>query len=237
MERMNSDELNALIEQICNDSDPRSWKRRRALERLLIHLQKHPDIRGSSHPDYLDALDRTWEWLSLNIDQFTPTPDLPLETSLIRWINGHLYWRIKDLYLKRVKDPASLDRAMDSSGEIKTTLLEQLSDNGLSTPSLSGLDGYIEQLKQQHRQAIALELEHYIETDPQKKLRQCHPRKFPQCHCQYLCQRRLFKDPPDRFSMIARDVGINYQTLKTHWEKKCKPLLQDIAWELGYSSE
>ncbi|HEY9652310.1 MAG TPA: hypothetical protein V6C95_16750, partial [Coleofasciculaceae cyanobacterium] len=74
----------------------------------------------------------------------------------------------------------------------------------------------------------------YIKQDPEQKLRQCHPKASPNCNCQLLSQRISLKSPPDKFSQLARELNINYQTLVQHWKRSCLPLLQTIAINLGY---
>ena len=72
----------------------------------------------------------------------------------------------------------------------------------------------------------------YVEQDPENRLTNCYPRQAPHCHCQCLGVRLLLQEPPDRLSTLAREFNINYQTLSSHWKRKCLPLLREIA--LGY---
>jgi hypothetical protein len=44
----------------------------------------------------------------------------------------------------------------------------------------------------------------------------------------------IFKNPPDKLAVIARECQINYPTLVSHWKLKGIPLLQKIAIQLGY---
>ncbi|HAG84032.1 MAG TPA: hypothetical protein DCL61_23485, partial [Cyanobacteria bacterium UBA12227] len=60
-------------------------------------IQHLPGLARSSHPDYLHALNRTYQWISQNIQNFQPRPP-SVQESLVTWINGYLYWRIRDLY-------------------------------------------------------------------------------------------------------------------------------------------
>ncbi len=236
---LRDEHLQQLIASICGNPDPTSLERRREINRLLVILQQLPGLLKSSHLYYLEALDQTWEWVSRNICTFEPHPHLSIQESLKRWINGYLSWRIRDLYRGGKCNPYSLDTPLDnSSDENPTTLLEKLTETGFEPPKLSGIDGYIEQLLRQERQEICRQLERYISEDPQGILRDCKCRKSPNCNCQCLSQRLLLKDPPDKISQISQDLGINYQTLNSHWKKKCKPLLQKIARSfLGYSGD
>lgn len=191
------------------------------MHRLLLAIQQLPDIAKSSHPDYLDALNRTWEWLRLNIGNFQPRPP-SIQVSLVKWVNGYLYWRIKDLYSPDSCAPVSLDAPISFENSAEgTTRLERVTD-----PSLSGLEVLIEKDQQQQRQRLWLEKKRYIEQDPQGNLQNSHLKSHPDCNCQLLAQRLFIKDPPDTFADIARDLGVNYQALVSHWKRKCLLLLR-----------
>lgn len=225
--------LRQLIEVVCQYPDG-SIKRRKAMHRLLVELQRLPGLLKSPHPDYLHALNQTLEWISRYIcstfEQSTPS----LQEDLVKWINGNLYWRIRDLYSPKPSNPPSVHIPINPEQGI--TLLEQLSETGLTTPTLSGLDGYIERLQKEKIQRLGLALERYIELDPQKRLRNCHPRANPSCNCQLLSQRRYLKDPPDTFQDIAQQLNMKPVQLTNHWYGRCKPLLQKIAEDLGYGA-
>ncbi|MEH1810720.1 hypothetical protein [Nostoc sp.] len=242
--------LRQLIAAVCQYPDgSREW--RRAMNRLLILIQGLPEFRKYSsidYPDYfLDALNQSLEWLSYNIRNFQPRTS-SVQADLVKWIKSYLYWRIKDLnssstpLTRRLQ--LSLDQnILDADAEI-TSWLERVSQEGrlLGTPSnpyvLSGLEIYLEQLQQDSEQCLVTNLADYIEQDPDKQLRNCYPRKHPECNCQILSQRLLFifKNPPDTLADIARECEINYQTLVSHWKLKGIPLLQEVAIKLGYQS-
>ncbi|MCA1994111.1 MAG: hypothetical protein LDL41_19000, partial [Coleofasciculus sp. S288] len=207
----------------------------KALNRLLIQIQRLPGLARSNHPDYFDALNRTWQWLSQTIQNFEPRPP-SYQESLVKWINGYLYWRIRDLYVPDDRIPRTFDELL-GGGEAGQAYLEQLSTTGASLPNSTGIDGYIEQLQREEKQRIGLELERYIEDDPDGKLQKCHPRASSQCNCQFLSQRCSLKNPPDKFTQLARELDVNYQVLVAHWKRKCLPLLQDIAVSLGYEPD
>lgn len=70
--------------------------------------------------------------------------------------------------------------------------------------------------------------EDYVKEDPEKLLRNCHPKKYPDCNCQLLAQKLLLKEPPKRLSQIYREfqnsgVKIPDQTLRSHWKKSVSP--------------
>lgn len=242
--------LRQLIAQVCQHPDG-SCEWRRAMHRLLVTVQGLPEFKRYSYqncPEYkFDALNRTWEWFSRNLRSFEPRTSL-IRQDLVKWIDGYLYWRIKDLAVAKTYQETSLHYSLDApikancDGE-KTSRLEQLSAQGeiLGTPSnpytLSGLEIYIESLQKQSEQRIAVELADYIEQDPDMRLKKCYPRNHPECNSQLLSQRLLFifKNPPDTLASIAREFNINYQTLVSHWKLKTIPLLKEAAIRFGYS--
>jgi len=226
--------LAELISEICQ-YPLTSPKRRKAFNRLIAAIARLPGLAKSSHPDYLDAFNQTLTWVNREIcHQFDWTqPDV--ERRSVQWLNSYLYWRIKDLHAKNSNHPVSLDAPVTEDKTI--TLADLLSDSSGDRPTRDGLDAYIQNIEREHRQNLALKLEQYIETDPENQLKQCHPKAYPQCNAQEIARRVLLKHPPEKFTAIAREFGINYQTLKSHWERNCRPLLQDIARQLGYQSE
>lgn len=217
-----------------------SRKRQRALHNLLLVVQKLPKLKKSNHPNYLDALSFTWEWFIKNIDKFEYDPNSVelVERRLTHWVNGYLGWRIRDLYTSDDKYKYdSLDEPIGDD-EDNRTLGDTISD-ARNNRTLDEMLIFIknEQLKETRR--IGLELELYIENDPDKKLRQCHPTRIPnfdpeKCNAQVLAQRMLLKDPPDKLKPISREMDIQYQTLVSFWKRKGLPLLQEIVIELGY---
>ncbi len=221
--------LSDLIAEIRqNPANSRKW--RTAMNKLLLEIQQLPGLKKSSHPDYPEALNRTFEWVSREIAKFEPRQS-SVSKSLLNWINVYLGWRIKDLYSPDKDAPISLDApiAVDAG---ETTRLERLPD-----PTLSGLDGMIERAQKETTQRIGLQLELYIEQDPEGKLRNSHPHSYPECNCQFLSKRRVLKDPPDKFQDLAKELNVRYTTLNSHWKRKCEPSLQEIARTLGYKQE
>jgi hypothetical protein len=227
--------LRQLITEVCQHP-LKSLKRRKAMNRLLFQIQQLPGLGKSSHPDYLEALNRTLEWVNRSICQAFSLDNPSIQKRLEQWINSYLYWRIKDRYSPDERDPLSLDATIGGE-ETETTYLEQLSETGFNAPTRSGFDAYIEQIEREQQQSISLALEGYIDEDPEGKLRNCHPKARPDCNCQLLTQRLLLKSPPDKLAGIAKEMGIKYQTLNSHWKRNCLPLLQEVAKELGYQPE
>ncbi|HEY9296587.1 MAG TPA: hypothetical protein VIQ31_09465 [Phormidium sp.] len=221
--------LSALIAEVRhNPANSRKW--RTAMNKLLLQIQQLPGVKKSNHPNYPEALNRTFEWVSREIAKFEPRPP-SVSKSLVNWINGTLRWRIQDLYSPNQDAPISLDAPI--AADIgKTTRLELLPDF-----TLSGLDGMIESAQKETTQRIGLQLELYIEQDPEGKLKNSYPRSYPECNCQFLSKRRLLKDPPDKFQDLAKELNVRYTTLNSHWKRNCELLLQKKAITLGYKQE
>jgi hypothetical protein len=221
--------LSALIAEIRqNPANSRKW--RTAMNKLLLEIQQLPGLKKSVHQDYPEALNRTFEWVSREIAKFEPRQS-SVSKSLVNWINGYLGWRIQDLHSPDKDAPISLNAPLaEDIGE--TTRLELLPD-----VTLSGLDGMIENAQKESTQRIGLELELYIEQDPEDKLKNSYPRSYPECNCQFLSKRRVLQDPPDKFQDLAEELNVKYTTLNSHWKRKCEPSLQEIARSLGYKQE
>jgi hypothetical protein len=228
-------ELSQLLQQV--SEHPRGSKQwRRAMHHLLIELQNLPGLLKSSHPDYLDALNQTWEKVSRDIcSEFQPRSE-SLEKSLVSWINGYLYWRIKDLYSYNAKTSLSLDIPIDRDGEQKF-LIDILEDRGITNPILNGLDRYIEQSEQQEIQCLVIKILDYIEQDPQRLLKNCYCHTDPHCNCQLISQRRFVQEPAQSFKQISQDLNISSRKLMNHWYGRCIPLLQQISENLGYRKD
>jgi hypothetical protein len=212
------EQLKQLIEEI-STHPPGSAEYRKIMHRLLIAIQKIPGLRKSSHPDYLHALDQTFEKISRDICRDFQPRSHSLTQDLLNWVNGDLKWRIKDLYIqdqKKKNKEESLDRSISYARE-ETNL-----GDFLASPTLEGLEGYLEKLQNQKIERIGLELESYIDRDPQ-------------CNCQILSQRRFFRDPPDTFPEIAQELNMPLRPLTNHWFGRCLPLVQNIARDLGYN--
>jgi hypothetical protein len=224
------EELQNLIYEVCQYAE-QTPERQKALHRLLVAVQKLPGILKSTHQDYLLALNKTWEWLCRNICEFEPRSP-SLQESLVTWVNSYLRFRIKDLFPPDNPNVISLDQPRSYDDGNQVTLGELLPDAQSMTLDL--LESKIAQLQERKLQRISQRVRQEILEDKQGKLKACHPRQHPGCHCQIFAERLLLQEPADRIADIAREFNIKDQTLYAHWKKKCLPLLQDIARNNGY---
>lgn len=223
-----------LIQDVCQHS-LNSPGRRKAMNKLLLQLQNLPNLSTSSHPDFLDALNKTWLWVTKNICEQFKLDSNSVEKRLTIWINSTLYWRIKDLDKLDSNPKISLDQPVGS--EEISTLLELLADNGITTPKRNDLDFLIEEIERKEKQDISKKIADYINNDPEELLINCYPKNYPCANCQILSQRLLLKEPPDKMSHLAKDLNINNQTLNSHFKRNCLKHLQTIAKQLGYNHE
>jgi hypothetical protein len=236
-------QLNQLLNAVLQQSDgSKEWHK--AMSRLLAVLQAMPEFKRYAQPNgpgyWLDALNKTWEWVSRELRTFKPRTD-SVRQDLVRWINGYLYWRIRDGASQDLAAIPSLDQSIgkNDSDELsswldRVTTSREIVSKGFTPPPFSGLDAYIERLQTESTQTIGLTLECYIEQDPDQKLQKSHLRQHPDCNSQMLAQRLLLKHPPDKLTDIQREFDVNYQTLNSHWKSKTLPLLRDLAHKFGY---
>lgn len=228
---MDEEKLRKLLKDV-QQKAPGSPEWRVSMDRLLIKIEKFNGLLRCSHYDYLDALNRTWEWVCHNIKSFKPL--LPsLEESLVSWVNSYLYWRIKDLRIENRRNFPSLEELMEKNEE-ESSLLNQLLESRWNIESCGWLENYIEQSDIQKIRQIGLALEQAVEADIQGRLKTIYLQEKSECNCKLLSQRLLFKDPPDKLASLSRELEANPKTLLSHWNKKCKPCLQRMAIELNY---
>lgn len=222
--------------EICQNLDPTLDERKRALRRIFNYILSSPDLCRSSHQDYLQALGRTLSWVNKNIDKFTSRRG-STESSLMKWVNSYLRWRIKDLYKSDSKFK-SLESSLDESvySESNQTTSGEKVNTLDEFRQLDLLEQQIELLQKAKIARIGEQVEDYLRQDPSGFLRNCHPRNYPNCNCQELAQRISIKivvgdpkDLPDTIRSIAKNCNMSEQTLYTHWREKCEPRLRVIA--------
>jgi len=230
------EELRELIKQ-ASELSLDSPQRAKAISLLIVKIQQLPGFYQSSHQDYFDALDQIWEWLGRNIQDFEEHPP-SLTVSLVRWVNGNLHWRVKDIKNKR-NQGISLDTQLneESTG---ISFQEVISETGFEPPRLDGLEGYIEKIQRQNIKFIAKKLKEYIDEDPDFILRKSHLRNNPECNFQVIIQRLYLKDKPETKRAIAQDFGVSEQTLYAYYRRnwlKIQSHLQQVALNSGLKQD
>ena len=226
------EQLQQLIEEVYRYEEG-TPQRQKALNKLLVVVQQLPEIKKDGHQDYLEALNKTWEWFCRSIDKFdkskVATTDESLKVSLVRWINGYLKWRIKDLYTSDSNYTISLDQPISNDEGSKFTKLDILADSQFSNVTLDLLDLKIAEIQQRDRQTWGERIIQFIEQDEKRLLRRCCTRNNTECNCQFLAKRLLLTKPSHKIADIARELNVSNQTIYSHWKKKCLPLLKEIG--------
>ncbi|MGB3755624.1 MAG: hypothetical protein WBA07_04530 [Rivularia sp. (in: cyanobacteria)] len=225
------EQLQQLIEEVCGYEEG-TPQRQKALNNLLIVVQKLPGIKKDGHQDYLEALNKTWEWFCRSIDKFDRlkvNSGESLTVSLVRWINGYLKWRIKDLYASDSNYTISLDQARSNDEGSKVTKLDILPDPKFENITLDLLDLKIAEIQQCDRQTWGERIIQFIEQDEKRLLRRSCTRNNTECNCQFLAKRLLLTKPSHKIADIARELNVSNQTIYSHWKKKCLPLLKEIG--------
>ena len=152
---MNELSMNELEERLCQlittvcQPEGSTSSQRKNTYRLLTELQHLPGLFSSSHPDYLEALDLTWEWVSENICEAFENSKAALQDGLVKCINGYLYLRLR--YLREQQNQEefkipSFNEIIDSSGNL-VVYLDQLALEGVNTPTLSDIESRIGNLQ------------------------------------------------------------------------------------------
>jgi hypothetical protein len=197
-------------------------ERSKAMSKLIFIIQNLPGIKRAAHQDYPLALNQTWEWINREIDKFQSSSNGSLEQDFVRWINGYLKWRIRDLYFPR-----------GDANEIRSLSLlsDEIFDPGINHNYIQQLEQQIEYdyIYKQEREAMSTKIENWIILDPEEKLKNCFLKGNSQCNCQILACRTLLKSPPDKLTNISKETGVSYQTLISLWKRRCLHILKEQA--------
>ena len=180
-------------------------ERSKAMSKLIRIIRNLPGIKRVVHQDYELALNQTWEWIYREIDKFQSSSNSSLEQDFVRWINGYLKWRIRDLYYPR-----------GNTNEIHSlSLSDEIFDPGTYLNYIQPFEQQTEYdyMYKQEREAMSMEIENWIMSDPEGKLKNCFLKDNRHCNCQMLACRMLLQSPPDNFRSISNENNVSYQTL------------------------
>lgn len=204
---------------------------RKVLNLLLCEIPKLPGLTKCNHPEYPELLDDILIEVANRIHEFQPKHN-SITSSLEAWINFklRLAYRVKELCSHDSQPPPlSLDQLLND--ETNTTFVDILPDTKLSSPDSPETEF-----------SIAYRLWEYILHDPERKLQNCIPQKYPNCNAQAVA-RMLYsgsyykKNYLAKLNALAEEFGIPYKTFYSYWQKHCQPLLTEIAREIGNSLE
>lgn len=260
---VNTDEQLRELLQLLKDSQQGSQKQERFKNQLCKLIPDLPGSRKYREPDpkidFDGALNEAYGGFFKTLPIFFREIDLDniaddvLRTRVVKRFNKIIQLKILDQYRKLERQPFTF--SLDAPTKTKTG--EEFDSEGVADDTTEvGIEQLIEREQSKNQQRIGRQLWQYIEDDPDGKLRNSYPseridktqpnspensRPRPDANCQVLAVRLLLKDPPDQFSVIAKELNINYQTLKSHWKRTGLPLIKEIgnriAQECGYQPE
>lgn len=236
------EELDALVHRLIIQSlqhSPGTKQRTQAIESLLALTEQLPDILSQKRLDpplrlyYDEALRYTENSVRNTIDKFPATYQIDLFHSesavvrkyFVRWYNLILKRDCQDLWRRRRNrpKPVNLDEAIGEEGGV--TREEITADSRSPVP--------MDALIQAENQAIFQKTIKYLQEDPNGELRNCLSNKHRPYTGWELVERRLLKEPPDKWKDIAQNLNVSYGTLTSDWERYCKPLLKQICQQFG----
>ncbi|MGD1808745.1 hypothetical protein ACP6PL_25360 [Dapis sp. BLCC M126] len=222
-DKSNDDLLCEAIANFCQQT-PETRERDKAFAHLWSLILKFQIPRTSPHPRYPDLLQE----IQLEFSQRICTEFEQIKAgkksfvhSLRLWMNWYglrLGFRIMDL-----------DREDKKKNERETSLDAPISggNNDGNTPTLVDVTaGKFDPMETLIREDFKEKLSAAIQTLV------CHPKDYPQCTCAEIYKRRFYRNPPQKFTEISKELNLPYQALMAHNRRKCKPLLKKIYNEL-----
>ncbi|MEG4113320.1 MULTISPECIES: hypothetical protein [unclassified Microcoleus] len=260
---VNTDEQLRQLLQLLKDS-PEASKEQERLKNKLCQLIPHlPGIRknrdANPNIDFDGAVNEAYGGFFKTLPRFFREIDLDniaddaLQTRVVKRFNTIVKRKVYDQYSKLERQPFTF--SLDAPTKSKTG--EEFDSEGAADDTtVIGIEQLIEQEQVKNKERIGRKLWQCIEDDPTGELRNSYPnekidktqpntpenrRPRPDANCHILAVRLLLKDPPDKLSVIARELNIDYQTLNSHWKRTGFELVKEIgnriAKECGYQPE
>jgi hypothetical protein len=245
--------IKQLLESSCDGSECD-----REMEQLLAMIPRLPGLRKDSHPDYLEAVNKTLIEVKRKFPDFQRfahkkqvnlkvASAIEVRQCFVWWVNQFLRFDVLDLY-RQSQQALSLDASIDEQGN---TFRDILSNEGFEPPVWDGIEAFIQRSEQQQIRRKGEALERYIETDPDGLLQRCYCNDNPDCNCQniaklaYLAnrggeitvmqgQRRIViesAEPKVSVRAFASSLGINEQAIHSHWKRHCRKILRSFLQE------
>lgn len=240
---VNTDEQLRELLQLLKDSQHESQKQERLKNQLCKLIPLLPGSRKYREPDakidFDGALNEAYGGLFTTLPIFLRGIDLDniaddvLRTRVVKRFNQIIQNKVCNQYRQLKRQPFTW--SLDAPTKTKTG--EEFDAEGVADDTTEvGIEQLIGEEQAKNQQRIGRQIWQYIEEDPDGKLRNSYPSDKPDANSQLLA-RRLLKDPPDKLSVIARELNIKYQTLNSHWKRASLPLLKEIVLEFGYQPE
>lgn len=208
-----SESLLQLVKQACQHP-PGSKERQKNLTKIIRLVSTQLWRENSSY--YEDALQETWFYFCRNIcEGLTAKPYDAERASVVTWLNNYLKWRLKEGYLK-------------AEQQKQQRVFTRIHDNNPITDVVDNLPAPT------NRDSSFLldEIQQWVLTDSQNKLRHIYLKDQPQITAQALILARLPPEIP--WKTLAAEYGVTVGTLSSFYQRKCKPLLREYSKSQGY---
>lgn len=258
---VNTDEQLRQLLQLLKDSQEGSKEQERLKNQLCQLIPDLPGIRKHPYPniDLEEMMQEAYCGFIKTLSVFLRGIDLDslaadvLRTRVVQRFNKTLKNKVYDQYRRMQQQifTVSFDAPITSNPGEEFEAQEPIDDT-----TKNGIEQLIEREQAHNKQRIGRKLWQCIEDDPTGELRNSYPnekidktqpntpenrRPRPDANCHILAVRLLLKDPPDKLSVIARELNIDYQTLNSHWKRTGFELVKEIgnriAKECGYQRE
>jgi hypothetical protein len=212
------DEFKAQILQLVQEAcqHPRgSLERKRKLNQIIYLIQKSGRLlRGTGVPDVEEAFQKTWIYFCQNLCEAT-TAKNPYDSEkgcVISWLNGYLYFRIKEIIQRNKED--KIKRIHPFLGE-----------NGEEIDPLDLIPARLDP------SPMLKEIREWL-TKEAKKLQRIHISDRPDVNCQVLIERRFLLEVA--WKDISQDFGVSIPTLSGFYQRRCLPILSEFCQSQGY---
>ncbi|WP_222427134.1 sigma-70 family RNA polymerase sigma factor [Hyella patelloides] len=199
------------MNEACRHS-PGSKERQQNLTQIIRLVDSQ--LWRESTPYYEDALQETWIYFCQNICEGNSGKVYdPDKAGVVTWLNNYLRWRLKDGYIKTVKQN-------QQKVSVRVSNDNKIIDPVDNLPAKSSIPPLLE------------EIEQWVLADSQNKLRQIYVENHPQITAQTLILSRLPPETP--WKQLAAEYGVSAGTLSSFYQRKCKPLLREFSKSQGY---
>ena len=207
----NANILAQLVEEACKYPHGSSQRQKKLTQIVRLVNRK---LWKENTAYYEDALQETWVHFCRNVcEGKTAKPYDRDRASIVTWLNNYLKWRLKDGYIKTLKQK-------------KQTVSVRINENNQIIDPIDNLPA------KPDIPNILEEIEQWAFKDPESKLRRTHLNEHPQVNCQLLILKRL--PPETSWKTLAEQYKISAGTLSSFYQRKCKPLLREFSKSQGY---
>jgi hypothetical protein len=188
-----------------------------ALVYLSLHIDDEFDIEPGKQPKTS---------LKYWLEEFETKGGKSIKTSLKYWIEFNVINKGIDKYRSQSRkdlDPVSLDIGFKGRDKEENIRWEPGDDR------LEGLAAILSKLDDN----TCIEYLKYIKTDPYGSMKACAMIEYPQVDCFTLVELLYLREPTLNQTQAAIELGLgeNHQGLRSHWKRRCVPLLKEIVRE------